>query len=108
MVYLHFTKNYQEFNDLIKTLEESKKPTFIVFTGTSNESGESWCSDCVKGIVSSDASTINNFIITLPLLWITLFFVSLADPIIKNQIESNEELFKDTNLVYAQVGKREE
>lgn len=51
MVHLHYTKTYQEFNNLIKTLEESKKPIFIVFTGTSNESGESWCSDCVKGIV---------------------------------------------------------
>lgn len=74
MVYLHYTKNYHEFNDLIKTLEESKKPTYIVFTGTSNENGESWCSDCVKGIVPSDASTINNFIITLTTVMYNIVF----------------------------------
>ncbi|VVC28030.1 Thioredoxin-like fold,Protein of unknown function DUF953, thioredoxin-like [Cinara cedri] len=79
MVHLHYTKNYEEFNILMKNLDENKQQTFIVFTGTPNESGESWCSDCVK-----------------------------ADPIIKKQIELNEERLKESNLVYAQVGKREE
>ncbi|XP_015368406.1 PREDICTED: thioredoxin domain-containing protein 17-like [Diuraphis noxia] len=79
MVHLHRTTNYEEFIALMKILEESKQQTFVVFTGTPNESGESWCSDCV-----------------------------VADPVIKKQIEHNEEHLKDTNIVYAQVGKREE
>ncbi|XP_026812603.1 thioredoxin domain-containing protein 17-like [Rhopalosiphum maidis] len=79
MVLLHHTKNYEEFTVLMKTLEESKQQIFVIFTGTPNESGESWCSDCVE-----------------------------ADPVIKKQIEHNEEYLSDTNIVYAQVGKREE
>lgn len=34
----------------MKTLGGCKTQTFIVFTGTSNENGESWCSDCVEGM----------------------------------------------------------
>lgn len=49
MVHFHHTSNYKEFTTLIKNLDESKHQTFIVFTGTPDESGESWCSDCVKG-----------------------------------------------------------
>lgn len=79
MVHLHCTKNYEDFIALMKTLEESKLQTYVVFTGTADESGESWCSDCV-----------------------------VADPVIKKQIEHNKEYLKDTNIVYAQVGKRDE
>lgn len=50
MVYSHRTTNYEEFIALMKTLEESKQKTFVIFTGTPNESGESWCSDCVVGM----------------------------------------------------------
>lgn len=32
----------------------------------------------------------------------------LAEPTIKKQIESNEKRLKEANLVYAQVGSREE
>lgn len=32
----------------------------------------------------------------------------LAEPTIKKQIESNEKRLKEANLVYAQVGNREE
>jgi len=34
--------------------------------------------------------------------------IVIADPVIKKQIEHNEEHLKDTNIVYAQVGTREE
>lgn len=35
-------------------------------------------------------------------------FFCLAEPTIKKQIESNEKRLKEANLVYAQVGNREE
>lgn len=50
MVLLHHTKNYEEFVELVKTLEKSKQQIFVIFTGTPNASGESWCSDCVEGM----------------------------------------------------------
>jgi len=50
MVYVYYTKTYKEFTALMKILEESKRLTFIMFTGSLNENGESWCSDCVEGI----------------------------------------------------------
>lgn len=50
MVLLHHAKDYEEFVELVKTLEKSKQQIFVIFTGTPNESGESWCSDCVEGM----------------------------------------------------------
>lgn len=35
----------------MKALDKTRKPIFIVFTGTPNDSGHSWCSDCVEGII---------------------------------------------------------
>lgn len=49
MVVLHHTNNYEEFTALMKNLEPSKKPIFVLFMGSPNENGESWCSDCVEG-----------------------------------------------------------
>lgn len=66
MVYFHYTKNYEEFVTLMKNLDEYKNQTFIVFTGTPNETGESWCSDCVEGIIIINNTLINimiNFIL---------------------------------------------
>ncbi|XP_050435745.1 thioredoxin domain-containing protein 17-like [Adelges cooleyi] len=79
MVHLHHTKNYEEFTTLMKKLDDANQKSYVVFTGTPNETGKSWCSDCV-----------------------------LAEPVIQNQIELNEQLLKDVNLVYAYAGKREE
>jgi len=41
-------------------------------------------------------------------LFFNIILIVIADPVIKKQIEHNEEHLKDTNIVYAQVGKREE
>ena len=39
-------------DDLLKLLEENKDASniYILFCGETNETGESWCPDCVKGI----------------------------------------------------------
>ncbi|XP_050537166.1 thioredoxin domain-containing protein 17-like [Daktulosphaira vitifoliae] len=79
MVNLHHTNTYDEFVTLMKKLDGSNHESFILFTGTPNESGESWCSDCVN-----------------------------AEPIIKNQIEKNKERLKNANIIFAYAGKREE
>lgn len=63
MVYFHYTKNYVEFITLMKNLDEHKNQTFIVFTGTPNETGESWCSDCVEGTIVCLVVDTNNYII---------------------------------------------
>lgn len=53
MVVMFSTKNYEEFTLVMKALEGSKQPIFVVFTGTNDVTGTSWCPDCVKGMQST-------------------------------------------------------
>lgn len=35
-----------QLRSYLSTLEGSKKPVFILFTGDKDDSGKSWCPDC--------------------------------------------------------------
>ncbi|KAK7862869.1 hypothetical protein R5R35_011582 [Gryllus longicercus] len=37
---------YEEFVKTVAELEKNNKPIFILFSGSLDESGENWCSDC--------------------------------------------------------------
>ncbi len=43
-------EGYAEFKSTIAHLEaESRSPIFVLFSGSKNETGQSWCPDCVSG-----------------------------------------------------------
>ncbi|CAB0027894.1 unnamed protein product [Trichogramma brassicae] len=46
MVVRHYIEGYENFLEFIENWD-SNKPTFVLFTGSKLESGESWCPDCV-------------------------------------------------------------
>nr|CAD7437654.1 unnamed protein product [Timema bartmani] len=47
MVIHHNVEGFEEFDKLIKELEENDKPIFILFCGSKASNGKSWCPDCV-------------------------------------------------------------
>lgn len=49
MVIKHKVEGYEAYLKLLKELEVHKKNIYILFSGSLNESGVSWCPDCVKG-----------------------------------------------------------
>lgn len=49
MVIKHKVEGYEEYLKLINELEKKNVPLYVLFTGSPNEEGVSWCPDCVKG-----------------------------------------------------------
>lgn len=49
MVVKHKVTGYEEFTKLAESLESTGEPVHILFTGSKDENGESWCPYCVKG-----------------------------------------------------------
>lgn len=47
MVVSHKVEGYEEFWKVVKELESHT--LYVLFSGSLNEKGESWCPDCVKG-----------------------------------------------------------
>ena len=48
------------FEELIKTAEaEEKNKVCVLFTGTPDDNGQSWCPDCVKGMLHYTQYTHN-------------------------------------------------
>ncbi|XP_046680423.1 thioredoxin domain-containing protein 17-like [Homalodisca vitripennis] len=48
MVVKHTVEGYEEYLKLLKELEEKKAKVYILFTGSLNNQGVSWCPDCVQ------------------------------------------------------------
>ena len=47
----HLELQVEGLEHLKNTLEEHKgKPIFLMFTGAIDETGDSWCGDCKRGI----------------------------------------------------------
>merc|ERR1712071_325726 len=48
MVKQFHVEGFQEFENKISEIEKSENDVFVLFSGSKNASGESWCSDCVS------------------------------------------------------------
>lgn len=49
MAQQHKVQGYDDLIDCINGLKSDSKPINIYFTGSKDESGKSWCPDCVEG-----------------------------------------------------------
>lgn len=49
MLKQHKSLGYDEFKSKIEELENKSEVVFVYFTGSKDETGKSWCSDCVVG-----------------------------------------------------------
>ncbi|KAF4530947.1 hypothetical protein B566_EDAN018940, partial [Ephemera danica] len=49
MAVLHTVENFNDFIQLTTSLEAKPEPIYVLFTGSKNQDGKSWCPDCVKG-----------------------------------------------------------
>lgn len=49
MVVKHKVEGYEAYLKLLKELEVHKKNIYILFSGSLNEKGVSWCPNCVEG-----------------------------------------------------------
>lgn len=58
MVIEHHVKGYEEFTKLVEDLETNGQTIHVLFSGGKDDSGNSWCPYCVKGM-----SLITYFII---------------------------------------------
>ncbi|XP_049951793.1 thioredoxin domain-containing protein 17-like [Schistocerca serialis cubense] len=47
MVTHHSAEGYDDFCGLIKRLEDSGQPIYVLFSGSKDSDGKSWCPDCV-------------------------------------------------------------
>uniref|UniRef100_A0A914XKV0 Thioredoxin domain-containing protein 17 n=2 Tax=Plectus sambesii TaxID=2011161 RepID=A0A914XKV0_9BILA len=47
MVEFKEVEGYDSLKSELKSLEKSDKPVFVLFTGSKDSSGKSWCPDCV-------------------------------------------------------------
>lgn len=51
MAQQHTVHGYDDLVDLVNRLKSDNKPINVYFTGSKDESGRSWCPDCVEGFV---------------------------------------------------------
>ena len=50
MVIEHHVEGYENFLKFIENFKD-KEPTYILYTGSKLPNGNSWCPDCVEGIL---------------------------------------------------------
>jgi hypothetical protein len=50
MVTNHTVEGYEGYLKLSKELEKKKVKFYVLFKGSLDEKGKSWCDDCVKGM----------------------------------------------------------
>ncbi|XP_067010472.1 thioredoxin domain-containing protein 17 [Anabrus simplex] len=59
MVKTHAVEGYVKYSELIQSLQADKKTAgdiFVLFSGSKDENGESWCPDCVKAMPVIEAA----------------------------------------------------
>lgn len=49
MVVEHHVKGWEQFKELVESLEPAGQPIHVLFSGGKDEKGVSWCPYCVTG-----------------------------------------------------------
>lgn len=83
-----------QLRSYLSTLEGSKKPVFILFTGDKDDSGKSWCPDC-NGMSLTQFFFIFNNLIHIKIL--------VADPVIQRNLKN---LSENSEFITCYVGDR--
>ena len=58
MVVKFAVEGYLEFKKTIADLESKSDPLFVLFSGSKDSTGKSWCPDCVAGSLVTVVSLI--------------------------------------------------
>lgn len=88
-------EGFSEFEKVIAELEKEKlESLFVLFSGSKDTTGKSWCPDCVAGVYLTSH---------LWRLYYFGFYSSIAEPIIEQALEEAPE---NAVFLYVGVGER--
>jgi thiol-disulfide isomerase/thioredoxin len=87
-------EGYDSLKKELEALNTSEKPVYVLFTGSKDSSGKSWCPDCVTGMR----------VVRSSVFFVERMFSFSADPIVHDSVKKNL-----TNGVFitCQVGQRD-
>lgn len=105
MIYEHKANGYEEFDRMVKGLELSGLPIFILFSGGKDEQGISWCPYCVTGECGNIYIYINGQMCAVRVDAIDLMrfrSLILADPVVHAGLDLIED---DVHFVHVNVGE---
>ncbi len=92
-------EGFQEFETVMNEIEKKKlTEVFVLFSGSKDSSGKSWCPDCVAGMFHSTFS-----LQIFPTFSFIFLFTLSAEPIVTKALDS---ALTEAVFVHVSVGDR--